>query len=168
MTLQELLNQLAANPRYIIFYFAMLPVVSLLAGWISKGEGHLNPWKYIFATLIYLAFVPGLFSITTSIYLFLFERRSIFQADVFTQILPIISLIATIWAIRQFVSLDDIPGFDKLSGLIIMIVAALGIMWIIDRTRILLFSYIRFELVIVIFAALLLAIRYGWGRLTRR
>lgn len=165
MTLEEFFQQIAENPAYVIFYFSIIPLTALLAGWMGKGEGHITPWKYLYSTLIYMVCVPGIFAVTLSIYFFLFERRSIMQTDVFIQILPVLSMVATLLIIRRNVRLEQIPGFDKLSGLITMISATLAIMWFIDRTRIIAFTYVPFHYVIMIFAALLIAIRFGWKRL---
>ena len=86
------------------------------------------------------------------------------DADVFAQVLPIISMVVTLLLIRRNVSLDYIPGFDKLSGLVTVISAALLIMWFVDRTRIIVFSYLPFQYVILIFIGLLVVIRYGWRK----
>lgn len=165
MTLEDFFQKIAANPAYIIFYFSIIPLTAVLAGWLGKGEGHIAPWRYLYSTLIYLVSVPGIFAITLSIYFFLFEKRSIMQTDVFVQILPIVSMIATLLLIQRNVRLEHIPGFDKLSGLIMMISATLAIMWFVDRTRIIAFTYIPFQYVILIFIALLVTIRFGWKRL---
>jgi hypothetical protein len=165
MTLNELFELIAANPAYVIFYFLMLPFTAALAGWLGKGEGHISPWKYMYSALVYLACIPGIFAVTLNVYLFLFERQSIFQADIFTQLLPILSMIATLWIMRRNVDLDLVPGFEKLSGLVMVITATLAIMWFIDRTRIWMISFIRFEYVLLIFVGLLLVIRFGWWRI---
>ncbi len=164
MTLQALFDLLGQNPVYIIFFFFMLPFTALLAAWLAKGEGHLSPWKYLYSALIYLACVPGIFAVTLSIYFFLFERRSIMDTNVYTQILPIVSMVITLLLIRKNVSLDDVPGFDKLSGLILMIAATLAIMWFVDRTRIYVISFLPFHVALLIFVGLLLLIRFGWSR----
>jgi hypothetical protein len=164
MTLKDFFDLLTANPAYVIFYFSIIPFAALLAGWLGKGEGHIAPWKYLYSTLIYLICVPGIFAITVSIYQFLFERRSIWEADVFTQVLPIISMILTLQIIRRNVDLDYIPGFDKLGGLVMIITAALAIMWFIDRLRIIAFTFIRFEFVILFLVGLIIIIRYGWSK----
>lgn len=165
MTLEEFFQKIAENPAYIIFFFTLLPLTALIAGWLGKGEGHLTPWKYLYSTLIYLASVPGIFAITLSIYVLLFERGSILQTDVFVQILPIVSMIVTLLIISRNVRLEYIPGFDKLSGLIMVITATLAIMWFLYRTRIIVFTYIPFQYVILIFIVLLVVIRFGWKRL---
>ena len=165
MTLQELIDVLSANPVYVLFYFLIIPFAAFLAGILGKNEGHLVPWNYMYSALIYLVSIPGIFVFMLNIYLFLFESRSIMETDLFTQVLPIASMILTLWLIKRNVDLDIIPGFDKLSGLITMISAILAIMWIVDRTRILVFSYIRIEIVLLIFVVLLILVRFGWKRL---
>lgn len=165
MTLQDFFQKIADNPSYIVFYFVIIPLTALLAGWLGKGEGHLSPWKYLYSTLIYLVTVPGIFAVTLSVYFFLFERRSIMQTDMLVQVLPVVSMIATLLLIRRNVRLDQIPGFDKLSGLIMMISATLVIMWVVDRTHFVVFSHMPFQYAILILIGLLIVIRFGWKRL---
>ena len=167
MTLKEFFELLAANPAYIIGFFLFIPLTALVAGWMGKGEGHLSPWKFLYAALIYLACVPGIFAITLNIYLFLFERASVLDTVIATQLLPIVSMIVTLLIIRKHTDLEKIPGFDKLSGLILMIGALLSLMWIADKTRILVFSYLPFQTVLLILAVLLVVIRFGWHKLFR-
>ncbi|MEM9992450.1 MAG: hypothetical protein AAF738_11855 [Bacteroidota bacterium] len=167
MTLKDFFELLAANPALIIAYFILIPLLAILTAVWSGNRGHLSPSKYIYATLIYLTTVPGIFAITLSIYFFLFERRSILQTDIYTQILPVLSMVVTIFIIRKSVSLEQIPGFERLSGLIILITALLSIMWFIDRLRLVAFTYVPFQYIIVGFFILLIAIRFGWKRLAK-
>ena len=164
MTLQEFFRLLGENPSYALLYFSMIPFTALLSGVMGRGEGHLSPWKYLYSLLIYLVCVPGIFAFTLNVYLFLFERRSVLESDIYTQILPIISMIATLLIIRKNVSYKDIPGFDKLSGLVMMILATFAFMWLLDRTHIYVFSYVPFWQAILIFVGLFLLIRWGWSR----
>jgi hypothetical protein len=135
---------------------------------MGRNEGNEAPWSYLYSTLLYGVCVPGIFAVTLNVYLFLFEKRSIFETDIYTQILPIVGMIATIFIVRQNADLNSIPGFDKLSGLIMMIAATLIFMWFIDRTRIMVFSYLPFSTVLIIFAVLLVVIRLGWSKMISR
>ena len=164
MTLQELFNRIADYPQLVLFFFGVVPLAAWILGSVSRGEGHLSPWKYIYAVLIYLAAIPGIFAVTLSVYLFLFERRSILDTDLYIQVAPVMSMATTLLLIRKNVDLDWIPGFDRLSGLITMIAAAMVIMWLVDRTHLVVFSYLRFEYALIIFVLLFLIIRYSWGR----
>ena len=167
MTLTEFFEVLSNQPSLVLGYFLLIPFTAFLAGIMGKGEGHLSPWKYLYATLVYLVSVPGIFAITLNIYLFLFERRSIMDTDVYTQVLPIFSMIATLLIIRNNVAYERIPGFGKLSGLMMMIFAVLTLMWGLDRTRIYIiaFTSMPFYYVIAIFIVLLIAFRIGMKKL---
>ena len=87
--------------------------------------------------------------------------------NVLMEILPILSMLATILIVRKNVNIDRIPGFDKLSGLVMMIVAALSIMWFVDRTRIYMISFLPIQTVLFIFIGLILMIRIGWSRFVK-
>ena len=125
MTLQEFFDLLAESPILILSYFLLIPITAAVAGFMGKGEGHLSPWKYLYSSLVYLVCVPGILAISLNIYVFLFENQSIFKSDIFTQILPIFAMVVTLLIIRKNVPLDRIPGFEKLSGLFMLIFAVL-------------------------------------------
>ncbi|MEO1715044.1 MAG: hypothetical protein AAFU60_17070 [Bacteroidota bacterium] len=165
MTLQEFFTFLSEQPIYVLAYFGLIPLTAILAGLLGRGEGHISPWKYLYSALVYLVCVPGIFAVSLNIYLFLFENQSILQYNILTQFVPIISMIVTLLVIRYNVDLDRIPGFEKLSGLIMIIAVALGLMWIVDRTRLLVFSYLPVTYALGIFIGLLVVLRIGWRRL---
>ncbi len=168
MTLLEFFHLIAANPAWILAFFILLPITALLLAWIAKGEEYAAPWNYAYSTLIYLACIPGIFAVTLSIYLFVFERRSILQTDIYTQILPVLAMLATILIVRRTVGLDRIPGFDKITGLMLIMFAVFAILWVLDKTHIWVVSFLPFWQGILIFAGLLLLIRFGWSKLVRR
>ena len=99
MTLLDFFKLLGENPSYMLGYFGLIPLTALLAGLLGSGEGHISPWKYLYSALVYLVCIPGIFAFTLNIYLFLFERsqRSILGSDIFSQILPVISMILTLF-----------------------------------------------------------------------
>ena len=165
MTLQDFFNAISANPAILIVLLLAVPLATLIVNmWSGSTAEQVLKWKYVYAALAYLACVPGIFALTLNVYLFLFERQSIFQFDVYTQILPFFVMLLTLWLIRRNVSFDYIPGFGKISGLVLMIFATISVMWIVDRTRIVVFSYLRFEYVLVLFLGLLCLMMLGWRR----
>ena len=128
MTLNDLLMYLGNHPESVVLYFAILPVAALLLAWIAGAEGRDAPWKFLYSAIIYLSAVPGIFALSLNVYIFLFERTSILNMDIYTQVLPIVSMILTLSIIRRNVDLSYIPGFDKLSGLLMLIAATIGLM----------------------------------------
>jgi len=168
MTLKDFFELIGNNPFPILAYFLLIPITALIASFLGKGEGHLSPWKYLYSTLIYMVCVPGILAITLSVSFFLFENHSVLETDIYTQILPVISMVATLLLIRKNVELERIPGFGKMSGLIMMILTTLFVMWILDKTRIFVFSSIPFQYVILMFIGLLLIFRIGWSQIFER
>jgi hypothetical protein len=162
MTLREFFVYAGNNPQAVVVYFAFLPLIAILLGLIPRNQRQEPPWNYLYSAIIYLAVVPGLFVLTLNIYVFLFERQSIMDLDIFSQVLPMVSMLLTLALIRKDVDLRYIPGFDKLSGLMILITAVLGLMWIADRTHVIAFLSLRFEYVVFIFIAMIILMRIGF------
>ena len=161
MTLQQLFDLLSNNPSFILFYFIALPLTAFLAGVFGKGEGHMTPWKQLYCFLIFAAAIPGIFAVILDIYLFLFERRPIMETNIYTQILPIIIMVVTFWLVRRNVPFELIPGFDRISGLLMIVLAVLALMWFLDRLHIIAFTYMPFHYVILFLIAAFVAVRYG-------
>ncbi|MDZ4708179.1 MAG: hypothetical protein SH818_07210 [Saprospiraceae bacterium] len=166
MTLKQFFDFISQNPALLLFYSVAAPLSALLTGIFSKGEGHLSPWKYLYSFLIFFVCIPGLFAVTLNVYLFLFERQSVWDANLYTQALPILVMLLTLTIIKKSVNLDFIPGFGKLTGLIVMISAILIIMWFLDKTHIYVFSYMPFFQVVLLLVVLLIVIRLAWRKWT--
>jgi hypothetical protein len=167
MTLKDLFQRIGENPDFLFFYFFMIPFTALLIGFFGKGEGHLSPWNYVYSALIYMVSIPGIFAVGLNIYFFLFQKGDVMQTDVYMQILPIVVLFVTVWLIRRNVDLKLIPGFGTLSGLWLMLFATMALMFFLDRTRIVVFSYLPFQYLLGLFLLLFLVIYIGWRRFTK-
>lgn len=165
MTLREFFDFLGANPMIVLAYFLALPLTALLAGWISRGDGHLSPWKNLYSLIIYLVCVPGIFATALSVYFFLFERGSIMNTNVLIQILPIISMVLTLSIVKGNVSFQYIPGFDKISSLMAMICAVFILMYLLDRTHLIAWVNVPVQYFLIMLVGLLLVFRFGMKRL---
>lgn len=167
MTLQQLFQTLSDNPVYLFFYFGGIPVLTIIVGILSNGKGYESPWNYIYAVLIYLVSIPGIFSVALNIYFFLFQRGDIMQTNVYFQILPVLVMVGTIFLIKRNVDLDYIPGFDKISGLWLILFATMMLMWFLEKIRIFVFSFLPFQYLIGLFIMLFAVIYLGWRRFSK-
>src|SRR5690606_7771354 len=140
MTLREGFEAVSQSPGLAIGLLTFVPAITWILSLIAGKESSLSPWKYVYSVLIYITCILGVLSIVFWGYLFLFERQSIWDVNLVVQILPVISMILTLFIIRQKISFSSIPGFDRLSGLIGMLFALLTFLWVIDRTRIFVIS----------------------------
>ena len=167
MTLGEFLQQFSAHHELILFYAVAVPLTALLAGIFGKGQGHQSPWKYLYAVLVYMACLPGIFSVTLSGYLWFVEGHSVLDSDIFTQIIPVLVMVLTLWLITRSVSLDRVPGFERISGLITLIIIVFVILWVLEKTRILFISFFPFPLAILAILALITGGRWAMSKIFR-
>jgi hypothetical protein len=165
MTLGQFFEQVSQNPTPIKVFLIGVPFVAFLSSIFGKGEGHLSPWKYLYSLLVYLASIPGIFAITLSAYTFLFERKSIMDTNIYTQILPVLCMLVTLWLIRRNVELKDVPGFDKIGSLVFVLVLLISMMWIMEKTNIFVFTYLPFWQFVMMFIGFLVLVRYLWSRM---
>ena len=165
MTLQEFLGYLGDHPGAVAGYFAGLPLFAWIIGAIDNDRGHVAPWNYFYSGIIYLSSIPGIFVLALNVYLFLFERRSILELDLISQVLPVLSMIFSLAIIRRNVDLAYVPGFEKLSGLLLLLTAVIAMMWLADRTQVIAFIRMRFEAVVIVFLLIFLMTRWSIRRL---
>lgn len=168
MTLQDIFDSTAKNPSIIIFFFLAIPILSAVFTWIGRGESDKSPWKYIFSGLVFLAAIPGIFAGTLCVYNFLFLRANLLEVNIIVYFIPIISMILTLGIIRREVSLSALPGFDNLTGLLMMITAIIFVMFLLDRTHIIAFVSIPVQYLLGILILAFFLFRFGIKRLVRR
>jgi hypothetical protein len=166
MTLRDLFVAMSGQPALLFVLLMAVPTGAFLVNlWSGSTAEEIWKWRYIYAGLVYLACIPGIFAFTLNVYLFLFERQSIWDMNLALQVLPILTMVGTLMLIRRKIPFNYIPGFGKLSGFLTLITAVMGILWFIDRTHIYAITYIPFMYVAIGFVVLLLLIRFAWSRI---
>jgi hypothetical protein len=167
MTLRELFDYLSANPLVVVAYFSLLLITAILAGFMGKGEGHLSPWKYLYSAIIYLVCVPGIFAAALAVYLFLFEKGgSIYNINLLTQALPVAAMLITLNVVSRNVAFGNIPGFGRLTDLIMTIFTVFILMYLLNRLHLVAWIYLPIQWLLFIVVGLLLVVRFGLKRLT--
>ena len=148
----------------VLFLLAVPALAFLVNLWAGTTDGEIWRWWYVYAALIYAACIPGIFALTLNIYLFLFERQSLWTMNLVLQMLPILTMVATLMLIKRKMPFKYIPGFGRLSGFLTLIAAIIGILWFFDRLHLVAFTYVPFTYIAVGFVALLIIIRFAWSR----
>lgn len=166
MTVGEFGTVLTENPLLVTAYFSILPVTAIFAWLLGNNRGHLSPWKYFYTVLIYLSCLPGILAFAFAVYLVVVERQSILQLNLYLTLIPVMSMFLTLIIIRRNVDLDLVPGFDKITGFILMIFALIAFLWFLSRIRLVIFSYMPLQYFALIFIGLLLLLIYGWRKIS--
>ena len=69
-------------------------------------------------------------------YALFFTKENLLDVSIVVYLLPIVSMVVTLVLIRKNVSFEDVPGFERLSGLMVMIACSFAIALVIQKTRI--------------------------------
>ncbi len=167
MTISEFAESSADRPLMFILFFGFILLLAIVAGIIGKGEGHLSPWKYLYSALIYLTCIPAIFIVCLGLYAVTFEGASVMNTDIVTQVVPVLTMIGTLLIVKANVALDRIPGFGKISGLIMMLFASSILMMILRKMKLLIFSYMPIQQIGLIFLVIFAVIYFGWTRVMK-
>ncbi|WP_019987088.1 hypothetical protein [Rudanella lutea] len=166
MTLSDFFNYITAHSGVAVLFLVAVPAVTFLINlWSGTTAEEIWRWRYVYAVLVYAAAIPGIFAVTLNIYLFLFERQSIWTMNLALQVLPILTMVGTLMLIRQKIPFAYVPGFGKLSGFLTLIAALIGLMWFFDRLRLVAFTYVPFVYIVVGFVLVLVLIRFAWSKM---
>lgn len=135
-TIRELVELIAGRPAAVAVVLLGIPAAILVLGLMhGKGRGGAAPWRHLYAVLVYLVCVPGMFSAVLTGYTLFFTNENLLDVNFLVYILPIISMAVTLLLMRRQVNFDDVPGFGRLTGLMAMIGSAFVIVFALSRTR---------------------------------
>ncbi len=162
MTIQEFIDALSDYSLFIFIGFVLVPVLSYGYGrLIAKDQGGESPHKYVYSVLIYLSSLPGVFACVLTAYALFIMRSSLLTVNVVVYMAPIASMVATIILIRKNVDLDDVPGFDRIMGLFIVMGISFFIALMIHKLVIVAFIGSSIFTVLILFVGLFVALKYG-------
>lgn len=165
MTLQQLFDSIGQNPTFMLFFFIGLPIVAFVMTWITGEDAYKSPWNFVYSGIIYAAAIPGIFATMLVAYTLFFENTSLLNVNWVVYFLPIISMIITLLILSRTLHLDRIPGFDKISGLIFMIIAASMVIFLLSRMQIWTIFVGSIWHLFGLFIVLLVIFRIGFKRL---
>ena len=137
MTARQLLEALSAQPLVLAGALAIAPLLALFLGLMhTRGSGNEAPWKYLYSLLVYAACVPGMGAAVLTAYSLFFTHENLLDRDLLVYLLPIVAMGLTLAAIGARADFRRLPGFDRLSGLMVLIGVTFVIVLAVSRTRI--------------------------------
>jgi len=135
MTARDLIDAAARHPALLAALCLLPPLGALLLGWVhGRGRGALAPWRHFYGVLVYVACIPGIGAAVLTAYTLFFTGESLLDKDLLVYVAPVLSMGATLPLIRRSVSFDDVPGFDRLSGLMVLIALTFAVILAIRKT----------------------------------
>jgi len=169
MTTRDLIQWAGQHPMGLLLAFGVPPVLAWLAGQThGRGQGGVAPWKYLYSGLVYLVCVPGMFAGVITAYTLFFSHENLLDANLLVYFLPLAAMVATLVLIRKNVSFAEVPGFDRLSGLMVMVACSFVIALVIQKTRIFVFFGGSIEILFLLAAGVFALLKWGTYMLFRR
>ncbi len=168
MTIQDLIVLAGDYPLHLVALFLGIPVSAWVLGRLhERGAGGEAPWRYAYSLLVYSTCLPGIFAAVLAAYGLFILRENLLEVNLLVYLLPIVSMAGTLALMSRRVSFDDVPGFDRLSGLMVVIGITFVMVLAIERTRIWIFFGSSFATLLLLVAGIFLLLHWGARRMLR-
>jgi len=136
MTPRQWLEWIGHEPAWIGGYLAALPLLAFLFGLLHRrGGGNDSPWKYLYSILVYAACIPGMLGVVVVLYMLLFAGENLLDVNALVTLAPIAAMGVTLAVASRNVDFRPLPGFGRLSGLLVVLSLTFGILFALSRTR---------------------------------
>ncbi len=169
MTINQLIAEFQQYDIHYAIYLGLLPAIALVYSFMHKDDsGTDSPHSYIYSGLVHLATFGGVTGIILTCYSLFILQSSLLDVSFVIYFLPIISMIFTVYLVSRIVSLGDLPGIERLSGLLLILAVTFILTLIVLKTRIFMFfggSVKAFGFILLVLFAL---IKWGSYKLLRK
>ena len=165
MSVNELLERLDDHTGWAICFFAMLPLLALFVSLLYKRAAKNAFIESVFSVIVYLSAIPGVFACILIFYLLFFTRTNLLNVDIVFSFLPIVSMGLVFGIIGKNANFDDLPGFGRLTGLMLLIAIVSGVTLAIYKLRIFVGFFASIEALVGIAAAVFVLFKIGLTKL---
>ena len=162
MTLRQLLEWFSQYPWVLAGLLLIPPLLVLILGFMhGRRRGGQSPWRYLYALLIYVASIPGMGAAVVTTYAMVFAHESLMDMNLMVSVLPVISMALTLYLANRTVDFQEVPGFDRLFGLMVTLAITFVLVLGISKTRIWLFFGASIFTLMLLVAGLIGALMWG-------
>lgn len=169
MTARGLLELAGRYPAILAVGILLPPVLALLLGALHvRGRGGAPPWRVLYAILVYAVTIPGMGAAVVTLYKVFFTHESLLDANLLVHFGPILTMAVTLLLIRKSVSFDELPGFDRLSGLIALVGVTFVILLVVQKTFVGIFFGGSIGLLVAVGVFLFALLKWGSNAVFRR
>lgn len=168
MTINELMQWLSQYEPLVAGCFVALPMVTYLGGRLCRAVSP-RLMRLGLAGAVYLAVVPGICMAIVVFYMaFIVRMNLLTEMHLVLHLLPVVSMLATLWAASRLAPFVTLPGFNRLQGLIGLVGLTFVGLLFIHKTFIGIHFFARFEYLLVLLVVFLVGWRLVVSRLFGR
>jgi len=167
MTVENIIDWLSGFPYLILIYFSVLLALSLMGLLLVNARNFRSPITYLYGGLVYAVTLPGILSGVLILYNLFFLKLNLLKLNVFIYYLPLIFTGITLIVINKTVVLKRIPGFDRLSGLVSLIVGAMLLTYLLQKMFFGVFFIGNVSYLIAFFGVVFIGLKIAWNKLSK-
>lgn len=120
MSVQAFYNFLSEHSLWVVIYFVAIFGLSILISQRQKKmPSSLN--AKLLSLFIFMVSIPGILAAIVVFYSLFFVRVNLLDVDIVVYFLPIVMMVLTLFFIAKKVNLNELPGFNRLSGLMTLL-----------------------------------------------
>ncbi len=169
MTINQLIAEFQQYDIHYAIYLGLLPAIALIYSFMHNEESGSNaPHNYVYTTLVHLTTFAGVTGIILTCYTLFILQSNLLDVSFVIYFLPVISMILTVYFVSRIVTLGELPGINRLSGLLLILGVTFILTLIVLKTRIFIFfggSVKAFGFILLVLFAL---IKWGSYKLLRK
>lgn len=139
MTVRDLIEAGATHPGMLEGALVSIPGAAFLLGKAhAPGAGGQDPWRRAYSVLVYSATVPGMFSAALVAYSLFVTHENLLDVSIPVYFAPIVQMVVSLVVMSRNVDFEEVPGFDKIWGLLGVLAVTFTAVLFIQQTRIIL------------------------------
>ncbi len=164
MSVQDLFLLLQPFSWLFAVFFLAIPTIIWLLGRRYQNRVYApvnSATRQLLSVLLYLVTIPGMFSVVLIAYTLFFSRQSLLQVNVVLYFLPVLSMITSLVLLSRFTPLKQIPGFERLYALMILLAIVFIIVLALYKMRLFIGFAGSFTSLVLTAVAVFFALRWA-------
>jgi len=168
MTTREMIAIIESVSLELAIFLVALPgLVVLLRVLHGPTKGVHKPWNYGYAVLVYAACIPGIMSAVLTCYTLFFTGENLLDKSLTVYALPVLTMFVTLMLISKFVMLRQVPGFDRITGLMGLLGITGVVLLMLSRLHFFVGFFGSLSMMITVGVFLFLMLKWGANRIFR-
>jgi hypothetical protein len=173
LSLRDVIKALDANtPMVVAFFVAIFLVNAFVAFAGAKVNLSKSPLRWAAAGCIYAAGLPGALAAALVLYTLFFRNDDLLDVSLGVYVVPFVCMLACHIVMSRKLDLRQVPGFDRMEGLAIVLIIGFFAALVLHNTRFIIWfggGFIDFLIIAAVIIAILhFATRRMFGDPRRR
>ena len=135
MSVNELINMASDYREWLAGFFLTVPILAFFISLAVKPISRLRVVDYFLSIIIYFSAIPGMFSSVLLFYSLFIAQHDLLDVDILIYFLPIFSMVTVFYLIGRKTDFELLPGFGRLSGLMLMLLLVCIVAWEIGKRQ---------------------------------